>query len=77
MNHKTITGVSSLSPEIKNELMSEKKKKTEVAEMVGKLMATKCLELNIKKIKFDRNGFAYTGRIKKLADSMRKSGIEF
>lgn len=51
--------------------------KTERAETVGKKVAEKAIALKIKKVVFDRNGFKYTGRIKLVADSARKAGLEF
>lgn len=71
----TLFSVSSLSSELKNE--DEKGNKSEVAKKVGKLVARKCLENDIKKVVFDRNGFVYHGRIKALADAAREAGLEF
>jgi large subunit ribosomal protein L18 len=39
--------------------------------------AAKVLAKNIKKIKFDRGGFSYHGRIKSLAEGAREGGLEF
>ncbi|MCK4796410.1 MAG: 50S ribosomal protein L18 [Spirochaetes bacterium] len=44
---------------------------------VGEEIANKLKEKKINRIVFDRNGFLYTGRIKALADGMRKAGINF
>ena len=51
--------------------------KSEVAKKVGVLVARKCLEHDIKKVVFDRNGFVYHGRIKALAEAAREAGLEF
>jgi len=69
-NQITISSASSL--EIK-----EKLSKTEKAKLVGKLIAERLLEKNIKNCVFDRNGYKYTGRIKALADSARQHGLVF
>jgi len=47
------------------------------AKAVGAAVAKKALEMNIKGVVFDRNGFIYHGRIKALADAAREAGLEF
>ena len=49
----------------------------ESAVAVGKRVAERALESGIKKVVFDRSGYRYHGRIKALADSARKAGLEF
>ena len=73
--HKTLLAVSSLSKEIRE--VEEQGAKAALAKKVGALVAKKCLENNIKKVVFDRNGFIYHGRIKALADAAREAGLEF
>ena len=51
--------------------------KTEVAAMLGSLLAEKAKESGIKEIVFDRGGFKYHGRVKALAESLRKGGLTF
>jgi large subunit ribosomal protein L18 len=46
------------------------------AAKVGEAMAKKLTENKIEKAVFDRNGFLYTGRLKALADGMRKAGLK-
>ena len=70
--HKTLLSVSSLSTEVKTEEARGSK-----AKKVGVLVARKCLEHDIKKVVFDRNGFVYHGRIKALAEAAREAGLEF
>jgi large subunit ribosomal protein L18 len=72
---RTLFAVSSLSTELKSS--DAPGNKSEVAKKVGKLVAKKCLENDIKKVVFDRNGFVYHGRIKALADAAREAGLEF
>ena len=72
--HQTVVAASSLSKEITE---ADKAVKTEIAKRVGILVAKLCLENNIRKVVFDRNGFVYHGRIKALADGARESGLEF
>lgn len=49
----------------------------EKAVEVGKEIAKKAKGKGIEKVVFDRNGFAYTGRVKALADEARKGGLIF
>ena len=51
--------------------------KTEGARKVGALVAKVCLERNIEKVVFDRNGYLYHGRIKALAEAAREAGLKF
>lgn len=51
--------------------------KTERALTLGKAAAKKILELGIKRIVFDRGGYKYHGRVKALAEALRKGGLEF
>ena len=51
--------------------------KIQQAEKVGELVAKKALEAGISSVVFDRNGYLYHGRVKQLADSARKGGLNF
>jgi large subunit ribosomal protein L18 len=71
----TILAASTVSPEIREEIMNLKK--SDAARKVGVLIGRKAAEKNIRKVVFDRNGFLYHGRIKALAEGARESGLEF
>jgi large subunit ribosomal protein L18 len=45
--------------------------------MVGEAIARKAMELGLKSITFDRNGYIYHGRIKAVADGAREGGLDF
>ena len=47
------------------------------SEKVGVELGHKLKELKIAEAVFDRNGFIYAGKIKVLADAIRKQGIKF
>ena len=47
------------------------------ARAVGKLIAERALEKNIKDVVFDRGGNIYHGRVKELAEGARESGLNF
>jgi large subunit ribosomal protein L18 len=58
-------------------IQSQGVKKTEEAAAVGKLLAQRALEKNIKQVVFDRAGYRYHGRVKAVADGAREGGLEF
>ncbi len=72
---KTIVAASTLSPEIRKKI--EKLKKSQAATVVGELLADKSKASGIKRVTFDKGGYAYHGRVKSLAEACRKGGLEF
>ncbi|MBX4205607.1 50S ribosomal protein L18 [Candidatus Microgenomates bacterium] len=60
-----------------SDMKLEKGTKMEKAMAIGEEIAKKAKEKKIKKVIFDRNGFAYHGRIKAVAEGARKAGLEF
>ncbi len=73
----TLLQASTMFPETKKRLSAENMKKTEVAKEVGKHLGEMAVEKGITKVRFDRGGYAYHGRIKSLADGIREAGVEF
>lgn len=71
----TLVAASTLSPEVREQ--RDGKKKTEMAELVGQLVAKKALEKDITEVVFDRNGFIYHGRVKAVAEGARAAGLKF
>jgi large subunit ribosomal protein L18 len=57
--------------------LKKKRNKIEIAAEIGKLIAKRSQEKNIKKIVFDRSGYKYHGRVKALAEAARKEGLIF
>ena len=47
------------------------------ATAVGKAIAERAVQKNIKNVVFDRGGYLYHGRVKALAESARAAGLEF
>lgn len=72
---RVLTGCSTLSKEFKEKGMKSTTK--EAAREIGKLIAKKSEELGIKKVRFDRAGYKYHGRVKALAEGAREAGLEF
>lgn len=71
----TLVAASTQSKELAGQ--TEGKKKSELATLVGQLIAKKCLEKNIEAVVFDRNGFIYHGRVKAVAEGAREGGLRF
>src|SRR2546425_11672538 len=46
------------------------------AQAIGKLIADRAQAKGLKKVRFDRGGYLYHGRIKALADAAREAGLE-
>jgi|JI102314A1RNA_FD_contig_71_1676805_length_1235_multi_3_in_0_out_0_2 large subunit ribosomal protein L18 len=55
----------------------EGKSKQEAAKVVGAAIAGVCKDKGITKVVFDRNGYAYHGRVSALANAAREAGLEF
>ena len=69
---KTLASSSSLS------LQGQKLQlNTDAARKVGEEVAEKAKQYNIEKVKFDRNGYDFHGRVKALADGAREKGLNF
>jgi len=49
----------------------------EKAERVGEMIVRAAEEIKISEIVFDRAGYKYHGRVKALAESVRKQGLKF
>jgi large subunit ribosomal protein L18 len=47
------------------------------AGQLGEIMGKRLLEMNIKTVVFDRNGYLYHGVVKAMADGARKAGVQF
>ena len=69
---KTLVSASSTEKEIKK----NKTKKMDLSNILGELLAKRAKEKKISNVYFDRGGYKYHGRIKALADSLRKNGLK-
>ena len=67
---------------LSNKIISHKKtkikgNKTDIAKKIGEMLAEKAKEIGIREAIFDRGGFKYHGRIKAIAEGLRKGGLKF
>ena len=71
--NKTIVSASSMEKDLKK----DKKNKTDLSVLLGEILAKRASEKKISKVFFDRGAYKYHGRIKALAESLRKNGLNF
>ena len=69
----TLISASSNTKDIK----LQKKSKKELSSLVAETLAKKAKDMKITKVYFDRGIYKYHGRIKLLAEELRKHGMEF
>jgi large subunit ribosomal protein L18 len=73
LEHKTLFSYSTLNKGFEKPAKGKIAAAEKLGEVAGKLMVDK----GIKKVAFDRGGYKYHGRVKALADSLRKAGLDF
>ena len=71
----TLAAASSIDRELRPNMNG--KSKTDQAVIVGEAIAERAKAQGISTVVFDRGGYRYIGRVKALADSARKGGLEF
>ncbi len=71
----TLVAASSIDRELRPNMKG--KSKTDQAQIVGEAIAERAKAQGISTVVFDRGGFRYMGRVKALADSARKGGLDF
>ena len=73
-NNKTLLSASSIEKDIKS---GPKINKISTSKIVAEKLAKKAQDKKITKIYFDRGIYKYHGRVKILAEELRKNGMEF
>ncbi len=75
---KTVAAASTVEPSVKAK-MGEKVRGGNIAgaQLIGQTIAERLIANGLKQAVFDRNGFLYHGRVKAVAESARKAGLEF
>lgn len=78
MTGTTVTSASTTEPAIKAGL-SDGARGGNIAgaQVIGRLVAERALEKGITSVVFDRGGFLYHGRVRKVADAARDAGLKF
>ncbi len=71
----TLVAASTVEKDIQSEL--ENTDDVAAAAYLGKVIAERALDKNIKEVVFDRGGFVYQGKVKALAEAAREAGLEF
>ena len=74
---RTIAGLSTLAPEMKDFKAESRNPRVETAKEAGKLLAQKAKEAGVEQVIFDRGGYKYHGRVKAFAEGAREGGLEF
>ena len=75
--HRTLIGLSTLNPELKDFSAESENRRVEHAYAAGKLLGERAKAQGIDTVVFDRGGYKYHGRVKAFADGARKGGLEF
>ncbi len=73
-NGRTLAAASTLDKELRSQLKGLKK--VQQAQKVGELVAQRCIEKDIKRVVFDRSGYAYHGRVAGVAAGVREKGLQ-
>ncbi len=78
-DEKGITVCSASSLKLQGDTSNETDltRKVYLASKVGKEIAQEAKKRGITKVFFDRNGYKYHGRVKQLAESARREGLDF
>jgi large subunit ribosomal protein L18 len=72
----TLAAVSSLEPELKQQLGSGTGNLA-AAKLVGATIAERAKQAGVDKVVFDRSGYVYHGKVKALAEAAREKGLDF
>ena len=74
---RTLIGLSTLNPELKDFTAQSQNRRVEHAHAAGKLLGERAKAQGIDTVVFDRGGYKYHGRVKAFADGAREGGLEF
>lgn len=74
---RTLMGLSTLAPELKDAAPGDGNRKVEAARAAGRLLAERAREHGVTSVVFDRGGFRYHGRVRAFAEGARAGGLSF
>lgn len=74
---RTLMGLSTLAPELRDAAPDEGRRKVEAARAAGRLLAERACEQGVTRVVFDRGGFRYHGRVRAFAEGARAGGLSF
>lgn len=72
---KVLHGKSTLAKELKDKVSFGGN--VNAASALGEVFAKELIAKGIKKVRFDRGGYLYHGRVKAFAEAAREAGLEF
>ena len=75
--HRTLIGLSTLNPELKDFSAEGENRRVEHAYAAGKLLGERAKAQGIDTVVFDRGGYKYHGRVKAFAEGAREGGLKF
>jgi large subunit ribosomal protein L18 len=75
VSRTTLVSASDVEKEVTSK--ANGKKKSDVATLVGTLVAERAKQKGVSKVVFDRGGYPFHGRIKALAEAARAGGLDF
>ncbi|MFA5143798.1 MAG: 50S ribosomal protein L18 [Candidatus Omnitrophota bacterium] len=73
---RTLVALATNSPLLKDKIKKDAGN-VKGAALLGSAVADMCKEKGITAIVFDRSGYTYHGKVKTLADALRKGGVKF
>lgn len=71
----TLVSASSIAKAVRSSIKYGGNK--DAAKTIGTAIAKQAMDIGIKAVCFDRNGYKYHGRVKALADGAREAGLAF
>lgn len=72
---EVLASVSTLEKEVREK--NPNTKNMEASQIIGQILAKRLKQKKINKVVFDRGYYSYHGRVKAIAESMRKEGLTF